>query len=221
MMGFSIMSKVKLNKKFFLILLSIIFFWIIYSLNVDFKQKSVIQLYYDFLDGNCEIEGRSISDIIVPTGEPARRYATDYIILDSNGDDMPELHIRNAREFLIFSYRDDELFVFQSFFSEPWNIHLLENGSFIFNADRGNTIGEYYRYFELDIEGNKMNEIEFYWDDINEDYISDEKDQYVFDGNVYSMREWYEWTEEYIYVDKEGRNQLCNEVEWEIYCRGR
>lgn len=181
----------------------------------------VIQLYHEFMDGDCEIGGRSINDIIVPTGEPDRRYATDYIILDSNGDDMPELQIRTAREFLIFSYRDGELFILQSFFSEPWNFNLLENGTFLFRTDFGNTIGEYYRYFELDMEGNTTNEIEFYWDDVNEDCISDEEDKYVFDGNVCDMKEWYERTKEYIYVDEEGKSQICDEAEWEIYCRER
>ena len=33
----------------------------------------VIQLYHEFMDGDCEIGGRSINDIIVPTGEAASK----------------------------------------------------------------------------------------------------------------------------------------------------
>ena len=179
---------------------------------------SEIQMYNEFLSGERCIGGADIYDYITPTGEPDRRYATDYIILDSTGDGIPELHLRTAREYTILSCVDGEIVVIQSFFSSPWRYNLTDKGAFIIREDIGTTMGDFYLYFEMDKSGNFTNEVTFEWTDINENLICDEKDEFIYNNRSCTKEEWYEQTKEYLYIDEEGRYQIREQVEWIRYC---
>ena len=180
--------------------------------------STAIQMYDEFLNGERCVGDTDIYYYITPTGEPERLYTTDYIIIDSTGDGIPELHLRTAREYTIFSCMDDEIVIIQSFFSNPWAYSLTDKGAFIFRADRGTAMGDFYRYFEIDTSGNSLNEVTFEWVDINENLICDENDEFIYDNRSCTKEEWYEQTREYLYTDEEGRYQIRNQVEWIRYC---
>lgn len=54
--------------------------------------KKALQAYEEFLDGENSVGDIDILYLTTPTGEPDKRFAIQYVILDSNGDDVPELH---------------------------------------------------------------------------------------------------------------------------------
>ena len=175
-------------------------------------------LYDKFLNGEQCVGDADIYYFITPTGEPDRRYGTDYIIMDSTGDGIPELHLRTAREYTIFSYVDDELVIIQSFFSSPWRYNVTKKGVFVYREDTGTTLGDYYLYFEMDIYGNFLYEVSFEWTDINENLICDENDEFIYDNCPCTKEEWCELTKEYLFIDEEGRYQIRDQVEWIRYC---
>ena len=141
--------------------------------------------------------------------------------MDSNGDSVPELHILNAHRYMIYSCKEDELFALRGFFSDPWYYNLLDDGTILFMSEIGNTMGDYFYHFRLDMSGNITDELRFYWNDINENCNIDREDEYVVDGETCNMQEWYEKTKAYIYMDNEGRNQICNQAAWNVLCDER
>lgn len=174
-------------------------------------------LYDKFLNGEWYVGDTDIYYYITPTNEPDRRYVTDYIIMDSTGDGIPELHLRTAREYTIFSCVEDEIIIVQSFFTNPWEYSLTNRGAFIFHADRGTTLGDFYRYFEMDSVGNPINEVTFEWTDINENLICDENDEFIYDNHSCTKEEWDQQTKEYLFTDEAGRYQIRDQVEWIRY----
>lgn len=221
MTEFSIMNRMKLTKKaimlvFCILLLGCLFYYI-YNLNRPVRFDKVVQMYNEFLNGNRHVGGIDIYYYITPTDEPDKRYTTDYIILDSTGDGIPELHLRTAREYTIFSYVDDEIVIIQSFFSSPWLYNVTKNGAIIYRTDTGTTLGNYYWYFEMDLYGNLLNEVTFEWTDINENFICDENDVFLFDHQISTKEEWYDQTRKYLFIDEEGRDQIRDLMEWNRY----
>jgi len=72
----------------------------------------IMELYEDFLKGVRNVKGIcNINDITIPVGETDIHYSTKYAYCDSNGDDIPELHIKSGRYYYIISYQDNDLFV--------------------------------------------------------------------------------------------------------------
>lgn len=186
------------------------------ALDKETLKEQAVLAYRQVMDGRRSINGSSIYELAMPTGEPDRRYHTDYAIIDSNGDGIPELNIRTAREFIIYSFKNGELSWVTGFFSGPTNYCLLKNGAYMYFSDRFSACS--YSYFELDESGNKINELGFYWDENDGNYIPDEFDDFFFDGNACSMEEWYDRTREYLYTDENGREQIRNQVDWTTYC---
>ncbi|MDE7339651.1 MAG: hypothetical protein K2N80_03695 [Lachnospiraceae bacterium] len=188
--------------------------------NVDketLKEQAVLA-YLEFIEGRRSIGNSNIYTLAMPTGEPDRRYSTGYAIIDSNGDDIPELHIRTARELTIISFAEGELTWFKFFSNKPTRNCLLNNGAYIWWWDTGRTMGNGYSYFELDESGNKINEVAFYWEDRNENNMCDEDDEFCFDGTICKKDEWFIRTRKYLYTDEKGREQISNQVEWTLYC---
>ena len=114
----------------------------------------------------------------IPTGEPEKRYYTDYVIVDSNKDGIPELHIRSGREFRVFSYKKGEIVNTYSLFSQIFQYTTQNDGTFLYyDTDRVyNSVyygirRDYYRAFQVDKGGNEHVESEFYWMDLNENAI--------------------------------------------------
>lgn len=189
------------------------------------ESERIIKLYNDFISGEINFKAYNIEEIATPTGEPKKRYHTDYAIVDSNGDGLPELHIRSAREFRVFSYKEGEIVHIYASFSQPFNYTLRNDGTFLYwdvNSTFARIRKDYYRVFQVDNDGNEHIESEFYWRDMNGNAIYDEDDQYFFDEEECTETEWIKLTQKYIYINDERKAQggadILDEVEWTIYC---
>ena len=104
------------------------------------------------------------------------------------------------------------------FFSRPVQYTLLTDGAFIYREDRGVTCGSCYCKFRLDSNGEEIDKTKFWWIDTNENLIMDENDEYVYNNMECTKEEWLSRTANDIYVDDEGREHYCSEVEWFTYC---
>lgn len=187
------------------------------------ESERIIKLYEDFISGEINFKGYNIEEIATPTGEPEKRYHTDYAIVDSNGDGLPELHIRNAREFRVFSYKEGEIVHIYASFSRPAQNTLRNDGTLLYWDTTGAGIREdYYRVFQVDKDGNEHIESEFYWRDLNWNAIYDKDDQYFFNKEECTETEWIKLTQKYIYINDERNAQgwadVLDEAEWTIYC---
>jgi len=182
------------------------------------KVKQAVQMYQEFMAGERKVGSVDIYYLITPTNEPDRRYATDYAIVDSNRDGIPELHILWGHGYTIYSCKDNTMFELEAFFSSPWRYVLLNNGAFIYWDDIGITMGDSYNYFELDASGNHINKLQFSWLDDNKNYLYDEDDQYKFNGDFCTKDEWFAKTRKYLFTDERGREQIRNQAEWTVYC---
>ena len=189
-----------------------------YRLNRAQKVKQAVQMYQGFLEGERKVGKIDIYYLITPTNEPDRRYRTRYTLVDSNGDGIPELHIRTGREYTIYSCKDNEMYEFEAFFSSPGRYVPLKSGSFIYRNDIGITLGDFYYYFEMDASGNCINEIKFSWLDANQNLLCDDDDEFVFDGDSCTKEEWFAKTRKYLFTDEDGREQIRNQAEWTVYC---
>lgn len=178
------------------------------------KEKQALRMYQEFLTGERKVGEIDIFYLITPTGEPERQYGAEYAIVDVNGDGIPELNILSGREYTIYSCRDNEMFELEAFYSGPWRYVLLNNGAFIYRSDEWDS----YYYFEMDDSGNRINELKFSWTDVNQNYLYDDDDAFMFDGNPCTKDEWYAGTRKYLFTDEEGREQIRNQAEWVTLC---
>lgn len=178
--------------------------------NVELEKA--MKAYYDFLNGNICVEGVDMDFITIPTREENKRYATEYVIADANGDNIPDLHVKSARYYYIFSYLEDELVIFKDMSSYRY-CYPLKNGGFIRHVYGGAPEADYYCYFVFDNEGNLIEEISFSKYDSNENHIYDENDEYVFLDEKVTKEEWERLTEEYIYMDENGVERERNTIE--------
>lgn len=222
-MGFLTMNSQKYSKYLkgkiilWLILFLLGIYWISHNIRKALQVQKIVQVYNNFLAGEMSVRGEDIYQLITPTREPERRNATWYCIWDVSGDEIPELHICTGREYIIYSYKNGEMDRFQAFFSSPWQYTLLESGAFLNVYEIGSISNGYY-YFELDEEGEIINELRFAWMDTNENYACDEEDEFQFEGVFYTKEEWIAKTEEYIILSEDGRTEVRNPVAWTIYC---
>lgn len=189
------------------------------------KVEKVMMLYNDFISGEINFNAYNLEEMSIPTGEPEKRYYTDYAIVDSNGDGLPELHIRSGREFRVFLYKNGEIVHTYASFSRPFQYTLRNDGTFLFwniTTEYEEIRKDYYCFFQVDSEGNEYNELKFYWMDLNGNAIYDKDDLYFFDEEECTEIEWINKTKEYIYINDErkaqGHADILDEVEWIIYC---
>lgn len=186
----------------------------------QYKIQQAVGLYHDFIDGNISVGGWDIIEISTPTGEPDKKYKTDYTMVDVTGDGIPELHIKNGHEYIIFSASKGQMYRYAYFQSYDREYYPLENGKFLLRIKERHEYGDYYTYFELNTSGEPVNELNFSWIS-NENYTFDENDEYVFDGSPCTYEEWYDLTREYLYTDTSGAEQIRNAVGWMVYCTYR
>lgn len=92
------------------------------------RVNQAVKVYNEFVEGKRSYGGEYIVDYATPTREPKRRNATDYFIIDSTGDGIPELHLLTPREHMVFTCRDNEMVWLNSFYSQLQSYRLLENG---------------------------------------------------------------------------------------------
>lgn len=187
------------------------------SNNLKIDEEEVMGLYQEFLDGKREIEGLSIDELTVPTGETGRRYPTKYAFGDANGDNIPELHVNSARYYYVFSFRDGNLFVWNDFTGSY--CFPLKDGGFIFWS-MGMFKDELYNYHTYDYDGEEKYGICFSWDDFNNNKIHDKEDEYLFDDEAVTQDQWNKLTQKYLYQDEDNIWRIANELEWTILYEG-
>ncbi len=159
--------------------------------------------------------GIDIDFITIPTGEPDCRYSTKYAILDSNGDKIPDLHIKSVRYYYLLTYVDDELRILKNLSPNP-QYYALNNEAFI--SILYGPSGDEYHYFKLDILGNEVGIVNFSKRDTNQNGFFDDADEYSFNEQNVSKEEWDTLTEPYLYTDEEGRECIKNKIEWTVFC---
>lgn len=186
------------------------------QLKKENPSEKAIQTYQEFISGERNVNGIDMDYISIPTGEPDKRYATKYFMLDVSGDEIPELHVRTGRDYFIFSYVDDELFILQSYGSNPAQYTLLENGFIIHKQYYGDE--EWWECFQLDSAGNEVQKVTFSRVNQNGNGRYDDEDIYKYNYEKCSREEWLERTGMYLYFDSEGAEQIRNEIEWQVYC---
>ena len=186
--------------------------------------SQAVRVYNEFIEGRRCYGSESILSYVTPTREPEKRYTTDYFIADSTGDGIPELHLRTSREYIIFTYRDENMEWLHSFFSSPWEYHLLQNGVMVHQVDIGDTEiigGIYYNFFTLNHTGACVPGMSFGWRYVNNNYSLDVDDEYYYDESDCTPDKWFEQTKEYIYINEEGHQCIRNEVDWIRYCEAK
>ena len=214
-------KKIKAEITLILIPLILILFLGLPYIKKKYTIYCAIKAYNEFLDGKRSCMNEDIFSLITPTGEPERRYLTDYYIVDITGDGIPELYVQGHIN-IIFTFRDGDMRWLQIFYSSSAGLyHLLKNGVIVYNGYVKPEFGNYYRYFTLDNTGNEVDKLSFKWKDTNNNIEFDNGDTYEFNGEKCTMQEWFEKTKGYIYINEKGVDQLCNEADWIRYCEAK
>lgn len=177
--------------------------------------EKATKAYNEFLENEISVEGIDMNFITKLTREPDRHYATDYALFDSNGDKIPELHIRSARYYYVLTYRNDELSIFLDLSPSP-QFYALKNGAFIGQSFAGGPLSVGYVYCIFDYMGNEVWTVKFSKYDKNENGVYDKNDEYIFDGVKVSKKIWAALTEQYINVDEDGIDHIRNEIDWTV-----
>ncbi|EOS19230.1 hypothetical protein C804_06504 [Lachnospiraceae bacterium A4] len=221
------MENLIINRKFWFtkvifVCSCIIIFFLISTVSKECQRYKAINAYVEFVEGKRSCMGEYILELAMPTGEPERRNATFYYIVDSTGDGLPELHVWGTY-YTIITFRDHELTVLDSFCSSSaaGMYYLLENGMIVYQAYVKNVYGNYYHFFILDDSGNHMEKLSFGWEDLGDNYKFDCDDLYEFDDEICKREEWFEKIQGYLYIDENGREYVCDEADWKVYCEAR
>ena len=213
------MNKKNIVVRILILCIAVLFVFSFLYILKQYKIQQAVGLYQDFIDGNMSVGGWDIIEISTLTGEPDKRYATDYTMVDVTRDGIPELHIKTGREYIIFSVKKNQMYQYAYFVGYYLrNYYPLENGKFLLKEEARHEYGNYYTSFELNTSGESVNELLFSWIDSNEDYTFDEGDEYLFDERRCTLEEWYDLTREYLYTDASGTEQIRNAVGWIRYC---
>ncbi|MDL2302564.1 hypothetical protein LJC58_09450 [Lachnospiraceae bacterium OttesenSCG-928-D06] len=183
------------------------------------EQDLAIELYNAFLTGNVKATGWDINEMTIPTGEPDKRYATNYAFFDSNGDEIPELHVNAARYYYVFTIRDSEMVVWKDLSPYP-HYYALNNGAFISRKFGAGPKHDVYNYIIMDYLGNEIFGLVFSKYDQNQNGIYDDSDEFLFDWINVTKEQWELLTERYIYIDEAGIEQVKNEIEWTVLFDG-
>lgn len=178
----------------------------------------MLQIGNAFLAGECSIDFIDIYDIAIPTGEPDRRYRTEYTFLDVNDDNIPELHVSGGCHYYIFSIQNGQPYLFWDYYNIFIPI-LLNDGTMV-HYNYGRWSENDWGVFCFDDSGEEKMIVSFSQKDMDSEGNGryDEEDEYVYDGEVYSLEEWTEKVSEYLYFNENGMARLKNEADWQIYC---
>jgi len=148
-------------------------------------RDKAIKAYKEFLNGDRNLGVfewdpgvvYDIDSITTPKGEPNKHYHTQYAMFDSNGDDIPELHVKSARYYDIFTYINDDMAVWQGM---DRYVTALENGLFLCHTPYGGYNTE--QFFAVDYYGEKTMEMVF---SRGPDYLSPFSDIGGYEITVY------------------------------------
>lgn len=185
------------------------------------KQKALVA-YQEYIDSDEMLE------YATPIGEPGRRYLTEYLIWDVNGDGIPELHLNNGREYFIYTYsvEEDKAVWWKTFYP---NLHLRQDNILIYQWSDSTPAGWeiVFNCFSIDQNGEEIEIAYIRMCDTNNDGKYDETDSYALDAQSdCSFAEWKMVAEQYLEFNAEGiiiekALQYLNLVEWTIYCEAK
>lgn len=179
------------------------------------NQKS-ITVYLSFLEGNLKSsDGYEINDIIIPTGEPEKRYPTRYAFFDSTGDGMPDLHVDSTRYYYIFTFQNDELLLWNDLSPYP-QYYALSNGAFISWRQGAAPEQDYYCYYAFNHLGNIIIAIPFTRYDKNENGFYDNEDEHSFSNVDVTKEIWDGLVDNYIDIGQDGNSRIRNQIEWKV-----
>lgn len=141
---------------------------------------------YAYSRNNCDYK-ICLDDIVIPTGEPDKRYFTEYAYLDFDGDGQQELHVRSSRSYYVLICENGELYIW---YSRDAVLTPLQNRQFLSIHYGGAPTHEDYICYTLDINGREEQSISFSRYDDNSNGIYDEDETYLFEGEEVNMSEW-------------------------------
>lgn len=186
------------------------------------KEQAVLA-YHEFLEGRRGIGNRMIDSLTRLDGEPTRYFLTEYAIVDSNGDDIPELNLKlPLGELVVISFEDGELIWLKSIERGSGRGYLLSNGAYMYCSEKysKSKVRHAYVYFELDESGLEINHVRFSRDEKYGNDVSDKEEEFYFDDVICRQEEWFAKTREYLYTDENGREEVRNQAEWKLYFEG-
>lgn len=141
----------------------------------------------------------------IPTGEPNKRYPTKYSYFDSNGDGIPELHVKSSKYYYILTVKNNNLQIWKDL-SDQYYV-ALNNGTFL-------------KYYPI----NAFDKIEY--DFIIYNFMGDEKwklnfyktseDKYFFSDVEVTKDQWDMLTKQFFFNDSKGDLRIQNEIQWTI-----
>jgi len=179
--------------------------------NLETMVDRAIESYKEFLTGTRNAGDWDINTIIIPTGEPERRYFTKYAFFDSNSDGIPELHIKSARQYIVFTFKNDEIVIWSSL--SPY-VEPLNNGAYLFTRCLFAGIAEAHSYVMLDYYGKEVLKINFSIVDTNQNGVNDEGDEYWFCEAGISKETYDILTKPYMTIGSDL-------IEWIVLCENQ
>lgn len=176
--------------------------------------EKATEVYNQFLKGEISVGDIDIDYLTIPTGEPDKHYAASYAFFDSNGDGIPDLHVR-SRYYYIFTLEKGELVIWNTLGSNPM-LFALDNGTFISRKYGAAPMHDMYNYIIYDFSGKEIFSLGFSKYDLNENDSYDSDDEYLFGSVDVSKEQWEALTSKYLYIDQKGVEQVRNEIQWNI-----
>lgn len=119
--------------------------------------KSREKIYQEFIEGSRKAGTVSIHDLVIATDEPGRHYYSQYALFDSTGDGLPELHVKTARDYIIYTCKDNEMVLWTSL--DPATV-LFDDGTFM-TENTSHAGYKTYNYFALDSQANEISKMLF------------------------------------------------------------
>lgn len=195
----------------------------------DTSKDEIEKIYMGFLEGKRNAGNISVDDLLYETIKLENGEALQYLIYDTDTDDLPELHIRAGNTYYAIVYRNGKLFVwFTENHEQNRCYEMLESGELLYRSIQDGN--EYYCCAKQEASSNRDISLDFKWEDSNGNGICDEDDWYQYnDAEAYerymgtaqdktcSMEEWMEKTQEYISVKEDGTIEVLNIVPWNVY----
>ncbi|MBD5539920.1 MAG: hypothetical protein HDR00_01775 [Lachnospiraceae bacterium] len=188
------------------------------------EADKAIEMYQEFIWGEREIDGWDIDELTIPDFSlfkeasipltKAGRYATHYALWDTNGDNIPELHFDSARYYLVFSYKDGDVFVWKDLTNGIECIPRKDGGFITWSIRIYKS--DYYVYSIYDYSGEEIYCLEFSWDDTNRNGSHDSEDEYLFDNELVSQDAWEELAKKYVYRNENGVWTFANQLDWVV-----
>jgi len=175
---------------------------------------TIIKIYEEFLAGNISLGDLDIDFICFPKGEPDRPDSSKYAFFDSNGDNLPELHVKSTRYYYIFTVQNGELTMWKNLSPYPYYIP-LDNGGFLRYHDETSMYGRIsYNYIIYNFSGDEVINIYFYEQFASE--LLEQEDGYFLDDVELTKEQWEALTRKFFKMKEGDSLQLDNEIEWTV-----